>query len=70
MQKTYDRALYMYGPDKGCYVPPRMLEEDLKENLRAPGFENWTYDLNFVDGAIRVTHKNIDVKMKDEGMAQ
>ena len=34
MQRTYDRALAMYGRDAGCYVPPKMLEEDLKENLR------------------------------------
>ncbi len=70
MQRTYDRAHYMYGDSAGCYVPPKMLEGDLKEDLRAPGFENWTYDLGFVDGAIRVTHKNIDTKMRPEGMAQ
>ena len=34
MQRTYDRALAMYGREAGCYVPPRMLEEDLKEDLR------------------------------------
>ena len=34
MQRTYDRALAMYGKEAGCYVPPKMLEEDLKENLR------------------------------------
>ena len=39
-------------------------------NDRAPGFENWTYDLGFVDGAIRVTHKNIDTKMGEDGLAQ
>ena len=34
MQQTYDRALAMYGKEAGCYVPPKMLEEDLKEDLR------------------------------------
>ena len=34
MQRTYDRALAMYGTNAGCYVPPKMLEEDLKESLR------------------------------------
>ena len=34
MQRTYDRALAMYGKEAGCYVPPKMLEEDLKESLR------------------------------------
>lgn len=70
MQRTYDRALAMYGKEAGCYVPPKMLEEDLKESLRAPGFEDWTYDLGFVDGAIRVTHKNIKTKMGEDGLAQ
>ena len=34
MQRSYDRALAMYGKEAGCYVPPKMLEEDLKEDLR------------------------------------
>ena len=41
MQRTYDRALAMYGREAGCYVPPRMLEEDLKEDLR--------FDLRYYD---------------------
>ena len=34
MQETYHRALYSLGPDVGCYAPPKLLENELKESLQ------------------------------------
>ena len=34
MQQTYHRALYSLGPDVGCYAPPKLLENELKESLQ------------------------------------
>ena len=59
MQQIYNRALYKYGPEGGCYIIPKLLEDELGESLRAPGFENWTYSLEDVDGTLQVRHKNI-----------
>ncbi len=66
MQHVYHRALYQLGPDSGCYSPPRLLEESLKEDLRAPGFEGWTYEVENVEGAIHVRHKGIDLKQRGQ----
>jgi len=64
MQQTYHRALYSLGPDVGCYAPPKLLENELKESLQAPGFENWSYTVDNVDGALQVRHQGIDLKEK------
>ena len=34
MQQTYHRALYSLGPEVGCYAPPKLLENELKESLQ------------------------------------
>ena len=34
MQQTYNRALYSLGPDVGCYAPPMLMENELKESLQ------------------------------------
>lgn len=65
MHQIYNRALYQLGPDVGCYAPPRLLEEALKEDLRAPGFEKWTYDIENVEGALHIRHKGVDLKMDE-----
>lgn len=63
MQQVYNRALYQLGPDIGCYAPPKLIEDALKEDLRAKGFENWTYEIENVDGALQIRHKGIDTHM-------
>ena len=64
MQQIYQRALYQLGPKQGCYAPPKLLEDCLKDDLRVPGFENWSYDVENVDGALRIRHSGIDLKME------
>lgn len=59
MQQIYNRALYSLGPDVGCYAPPKLYELEQKESLQAPGFENWTYSVENVDGALHVRHEGI-----------
>jgi 3-hydroxyisobutyrate dehydrogenase len=58
-QQVFQRALYQFGPEAGCYSTPALLEVALKENLRVEGFKDWTYDLVVVDGAMQVRHKGI-----------
>ncbi len=65
MQNVYHRALYQLGPDVGCYAPPRLIEDAVGEKLRADGFENWTYEIENVDGALQIRHKGIDTAMKE-----
>jgi len=62
MQQIYHRALYSLGPDVGCYAPPKLYENELKESLQAPGFENWSYTVENVDGALQVRHQGINNK--------
>jgi len=64
MQQIYNRALYSLGPDVGCYAPPKLLEKELNESLQAPGFENWNYTVENVDGALHVRHSGIDLPQK------
>jgi len=64
MQQIYNRALYSLGPDVGCYAPPKLYEIEQKESLQAPGFENWSYTVENVDGALHVRHQNIDLPNK------
>ena len=47
------------GDDRGCYSPPRLLEEALGEKLQTGGFEEWSYDVENHDGALHVKHKGI-----------
>ena len=63
MQQIYQRALYQLGPTQGCYAPPKLLEESLKEDLRAHGFENWVYDVENVEGALHIKHSGIELEM-------
>ena len=65
MQQLYTHCLYQFGPDVGCYGPPKILEDALKTEYRAKGFENWTYEVENIDGALHVRHKNIDLKVPD-----
>ena len=64
MEQIYSKAMIQYGKDAGCYIPPKLAEDALGEDLRAKGFENWTYDIEHVDGSLTVRHKNIDLDMK------
>ena len=34
------------------------------ETLRVKGFENWTYDVDNVEGALEIRHKGIDNHVK------
>ena len=34
MQQIYNRALYSLGPDVGCYAPPMLYENEMKESLQ------------------------------------
>jgi len=62
MQQIYHRALYSLGPDVGCYAPPKLYENELNESLQASGFENWSYTVENVDGALQVRHQGIQKK--------
>jgi len=64
MQQIYNRAHYSLGPDVGCYAPPKLYELEQKESLQAPGFENWSYTVENVDGALHVRHQNINLPNK------
>ncbi len=66
MQQVYLRALYQLGPEEGCYAPPKLIEESLKEDLRADGFKDWTYDVENVEGALHVRHKGIDLTQRGQ----
>ena len=54
------RAQYQFGNDVGCYSAAKMIEVALKESLSVPGFEKWTYDNNFQDGSVVVSHNNLE----------
>ena len=45
--------------------PPKILENALNTQYRAKGFENWTYEVENIDGALHVRHKNINLKVPD-----
>merc|ERR1711962_832177 len=66
MQQIYARAQYSLGPEVGCYAPPMLWEKELGESLQAPGFENWSYTVENVDGALQVRHKGIAQKTGPE----
>merc|ERR1711974_407171 len=54
MQQIYLKALETYGNDVGCYTPPRLLEDKMNDHLRCNGFENWSYNVENIDGALLV----------------
>lgn len=60
---TYRLAEYQYGSQAACYIVPKMLEDALGEDLRAPGFDNWEYNNVISRGSLNVTHDGIP----DEG---
>ena len=37
IEEIYERAQKELGPEKGCYIPPKMLENHLGESLAQPG---------------------------------
>ena len=61
MQETYQQCLQQFGPDQGCYAPPKILEASLNETVKSKGFEKWTYNIENVEGALHVRHKNIQL---------
>ena len=58
VKKKMEKARKKYGDDKGCYVYPRILEDELDESLSLKGWDNWGYDIKVLDGSIVVKHKN------------
>lgn len=42
-QQEYERARIRYGDDAPSSMPVKLLEEDTGVHLRAPGFDNFTY---------------------------
>ncbi len=58
VKKKMDQARVQYGDNEGCYVYPRILEDQLGEPLSLKGWDNWGYDIKVVDGSIVVKHKN------------
>lgn len=58
VKKKMEKARKQYGDDKGCYVYPRILEDELDEPLSLKGWDNWGYDIKVLDGSIVVKHKN------------
>ena len=58
VKKKMEKARKQYGDDKGCYVYPRILEDELEESLSLKGWDNWGYDIKVLDGSIVVKHKN------------
>lgn len=53
-----NRARLQYGDSEGCYVYPRALEDATGESLAADGWDDWGYELAFVDGSVVVRHFN------------
>ena len=37
----------------------------MKTEYRAKGFENWSYEVENIEGALHVRHKNINLKVPD-----
>lgn len=61
VQQIYNRGLYTYGADAPCYIPAKLLEDTLNEPLQCPGFENWSYSIDNVDGSSVIRHHDIDL---------
>ncbi len=56
VEEIYNEARVKYGDDAGSSHPPKLIEDDLGEQLQVDGFEDWTYSLNIVDGSMAVRH--------------
>ena len=52
------RARLQYGDHEGCYVYPRALEDAVGESLAVGKWDDWEYELGFVDGSVVVKHRN------------
>ena len=58
VKKKMDNARIKYGDKEGCYVYPRILEDQLGESLSLKGWDKWGYDIKVIDGSIVVKHNN------------
>ena len=58
IQQMMNKARIQFGDNAGCYVYPRTLEDSLGESLSIKGWEDWGYEIKFVDGSIVVKHNN------------
>ena len=58
VKKKMDNARTKYGDKEGCYVYPRILEDQLGESLSLKGWDKWGYDIKVIDGSIVVKHNN------------
>ena len=61
VQQIYNRALYKYGAEAPCYIPAKLIEDDLDEDLRCDGFEDWSYSIDNVDGSAVIRHHGVDL---------
>ena len=60
VEQIYNCARFRYGNDAGSSYPPKMLEDDLQEQLQIGGFENWTYSVEHVNNSMAVVHTTKD----------
>lgn len=60
VEQIYNRARFRYGNDAGSSYPPKMLEDDLQEQLQIGGFENWAYSVEHVNNSMAVVHTTKD----------
>ena len=65
-QQIFNHTMYRYGEDAPCYSSPRMLEEDLKDDLRCEAFKNWSYSIDNVDGSAVIRHHGIALSQDQE----
>ena len=65
-QQMFHRTMYAYGEDAPCYSTPKMLEENLKEDLRCEDFKNWSYSIQNVDGSAVIRHHGIALSQDDK----
>ncbi len=58
VQQMMNKARLQFGDNKGCYIYPRTLEDSLGESLSLKGWDDWGYEIGFVNGSIVVKHNN------------
>ena len=58
VQQMMNKARIQFGDNAGCYVYPRTLEDSLGESLSLKGWEDWSYEIKFVNGSIVVEHND------------
>ncbi|KAK3874980.1 hypothetical protein Pcinc_020129 [Petrolisthes cinctipes] len=56
----YRRSQYQLGDEAGCYSPPKTYELALGESINIPGFEEWSYDNEIINGSLVVKHSGLD----------